>query len=114
MSSAKEWEFVVAPCHKKANESHPEAYPERTLGVNFREKHREWCRQVLPLPLYVERMNVLNLELEAKGFAILMLEELVGGRLYTGRLPPHQPTPRTHHCRPTHALARCGTRRAYV
>lgn len=80
---------MVAPSRKKANENHPEAYPERSLGVNFREKHREWCRQALPLPLYEERMRLLNLQLEAKGFAILMLEELVGGRLYTGELPPH-------------------------
>ena len=76
--SEQEWEFVLAPSQKKE-------YAER--GGDFRAEHPEWCRQALPLGVFELRMAQVNRKLAAKGLAQLIKEEVVGGRLYTGRAP---------------------------
>lgn len=73
--SSTEWAVVCAP--KKS-----EAYPER---VGYRERHPGWCRVPKPLQQMVEAMEEqCNAKLRAKSHSELILEELVGGRLYTG------------------------------
>lgn len=79
-TSAAEWEFVVQP-----NCEHPELYVER--GGNFRAEHPEWCRRPAPLAKYERRMQRMNAKLEAIGHVPMQIEEVVGGRLYTGAYP---------------------------
>ena len=76
-TSAREWEFVNDP-----NVESTERYAER--GGTFRETHPDRCRKPTPLAHYEEQMRRLNDELQGDGLAPLILEELVGGRLYTG------------------------------
>ena len=70
-----EWEVVCAPV-KEAQ------YPER---VGYRERHPSWCRVPTPLARMLVAMEEhCNCTLRAKGHSELILEELIGGRLYTG------------------------------
>ena len=83
VTSKEEWEFVVEPEDGKA-------YKER--GGGFREEHPEWCRRAIPLDVYEKEMERINAMLESKKHTPMVIEELVGGRLYTGpvraRWPP--------------------------
>ena len=75
VTSEKEWEFVTNPQEKFQ-------YSER--GGQFRDEHPTWCRRPLPLHDFEERMRGLNKKLDANGHTQMVVEELVGGRLYTG------------------------------
>ena len=54
-------------------------YPER--GDIARQ---EWRRKAMPIEELTRRMASRNKELAAAGHAALVLEEVIGGRLYTG------------------------------
>ena len=59
-----------------------DAYPERQ---GFREHHSQWCRSPKPLAELMELMEShANERLRAGGHSEMIVEELVGGRLYTG------------------------------
>ena len=75
VTSEKEWEFVTTP---------QENYDYSERGGRFREEHPTWCRKPLPLDNFEERMRELNKKLDANGHTQMVVEELVGGRLYTG------------------------------
>ncbi len=69
-----EWEAVIAP--------RPQMYPERR---GFREQHPEWCRVLKPLEEMINTMETdCNRRLRDDGHTEMIIEELVGGRLYTG------------------------------
>ena len=71
-----EWAIVVAP--EKDVE-----YPER---AGFREHHASWCRVPTPLEKMLEVMEAkCNAKLRQDGHSEMIREELIGGRLYTGR-----------------------------
>ena len=76
-TSAREWEFVNDP-----DLNDQERYAER--GGDFREAHPDRCRTPMPLEVYEKKMERLNEQLISEGLAPLILEELIGGRLYTG------------------------------
>lgn len=70
-----EWVVVCAP------EAGVE-YPER---AGYRERHSEWCRVPTPLSVLLQAMEEkCNEKLRADSHSEMILEELVGGRLYTG------------------------------
>jgi hypothetical protein len=74
-TSEVEWQFVCLPEAR-------DAYPERQ---GFREHHSQWCRSPKPLAELMELMEShANERLRAGGHSEMILEELVGGRLYTG------------------------------
>ena len=74
-TSETEWQFVVEP--------QGDAYVER--GGTFREEHPDWCRKPTPLAVYKKTMDTeINPKLEEAGQPALTVEELVGGRCYTG------------------------------
>ncbi|KAL1498967.1 hypothetical protein AB1Y20_013487 [Prymnesium parvum] len=74
--SRDEWEVAYEPFPEKE-------YAER---VNFKDEHPEWCRQVKPLSSFEPEMERINAKLSREGHALLIIEELLGGRLYTGPL----------------------------
>ena len=75
-TSILEWQFVWDPRESVG-------YVER--GGAFRDQHPEWCRKPLPLVVYKQKMEVeINPRLVDAGQPELILEELIGGRLYTG------------------------------
>ena len=77
--SVTEWEVVVEP---RAELVDADAYPERS---GLREHHREWCRRPVPLrELWGKAELTVNPRLERAGHSVLIEEELVAGRLYTG------------------------------
>ena len=70
-----EWAVVCAPQQSVL-------YPER---AGYREAHPGWCRVVTPLEAMLQAMEErCNVRLRAGGHSELIVEELVGGRLYTG------------------------------
>ena len=74
-TSEVEWQFVCLPEAR-------DAYPERQ---GFREHHSQWCRSPKPLAELMELMEShANERLRAGGHSEMIVEELVGGRLYTG------------------------------
>ena len=74
-TSEVEWQFVCCPEARNA-------YPERQ---GFREHHSQWCRSPKPLAELMDLMeSYANERLRAGGHSEMILEELVGGRLYTG------------------------------
>jgi len=74
-SSATEWAVVCAADAKAA-------YPERE---GYRTHHPSWCRVIQPLDVMLHEMEEqCNVKLRAASHSELILEELVGGRLYTG------------------------------
>ena len=93
VTSVKEWEFVMDP---KADFE----YSER--GGRFVDMHPEWCRKPRSPEVFQEKMAELNAKLESKKHTRMVLEELIGGRLYTGERkqcqqllqpPPSSPPP---------------------
>lgn len=84
-TSAMEWEFVLSPNVKSLD-----LYVER--GGDFRTAHPEWCRKPYPLAKFERRMKRLNDKLKAIGHVPMQIEEVVGGRLYTGA-PTNAPLP---------------------
>ena len=77
-TSAMEWEFVVSP---DTSSSAQNKYAER--GGDFRQLHPNWCRRPKPLSIMEEKMHLKNEELERAGQTKLVIEELIGGILYT-------------------------------
>ena len=77
-TSLEEWEFVVNP------NPNGTSYVERSDG--FDSEHPEWRRanHAQPLAFYAVRMDAQNARLKSKGHTAMTVEELVGGRLYTG------------------------------
>ena len=74
-TSAIEWALVTNPV--KGTE-----YPER---ANYREKHKELCRVPITLEKALEMMEEqCNEKLRADGHSEMIVEEYIGGRLYTG------------------------------
>ena len=78
----EEWEFVHNPDMSKV-------YAERGDRLEYgmgplRDSKPEWCRQRLALASLLEAMASKNKALGECGYAPLMEEEVVGGRLYTG------------------------------
>mmetsp|Transcript_34214 Transcript_34214/g.89391 ORF Transcript_34214/g.89391 Transcript_34214/m.89391 type:complete len:1055 (+) Transcript_34214:149-3313(+) len=72
--SKDEWEVAYEPIPDKE-------YAER---VGFKEEHPEWCRKVVPITEFEHDMEKNNQKLGKEGHALLIVEELLGGRLYTG------------------------------
>ena len=72
--SSDEWEVAFEPIPDKV-------YAER---VGFLEEHPEWCRKVLPITEFEQPMEKLNRKLLREGHSLLIIEELIGGRLYSG------------------------------
>ena len=57
-------------------------YAERS---GFRHLHPDWCRKPAPLAEELEvRMSAVNERLVAAGHTKMVVNELIGGRLYTG------------------------------
>ena len=78
-TSAVEWEIIYCP---KTGKTAKANYPER---AGLREFHPEWCRKIVPLEEMMEAMeNEANARLRKDGHTEMIIEELVGGRLYTG------------------------------
>ena len=78
-TSRDEFEFVVRPQPGKE-------YPERADIIG----HPELCRQPHPPESFLSVLHLKNAQLEAEGHPVLMKEEQIAGRLYTGpsgRLP---------------------------
>ena len=75
VTSELEWEFVTEPKEDKV-------YAER--GGRFKEEHPDWCRKAVSLQTYKVQMDEVNLKLAKAGHTLMILEELLGGRLYTG------------------------------
>lgn len=75
--SATEWEFAYD------GKKDPRSYPERK---DFREKHQEWCRKPVPVRDLMEELleKHCNGRLREEGHPLVILEEFLGGRLYTG------------------------------
>ena len=77
VTTKAETEWTVVCCPVKGAD-----YPERT---GYREHHPSWCRVPTTLDVIVHQMEEqCNKRLRAAGHSELILEELVGGRLYTG------------------------------
>ena len=75
-TTEREWEIVVHPDMEENN------YPER---VGFREHHPTWVRKPERLETMLQVMEeVCNSKLRLSGHSEMIVEELVGGRLYTG------------------------------
>jgi len=75
VTSEKEWEFAVEP-------QLDVKYAERS---GFRHLHPDWCRKPAPLAEELEvRMSAVNERLVAAGHTKMVVNELIGGRLYTG------------------------------
>ena len=75
VTSEKEWEFVVAP-------QLDVKYVERS--GDFRELHPDWCHKLVPPAELEVRMSAVNERLVAAGHTEMVVDELIGGRLYTG------------------------------
>ena len=75
VTSELEWEFVTELKEDKV-------YAER--GGRFKDVHPDWCRKAVPLQDYEEQMDEVNVKLAKAGHTLMVLEELLGGRLYTG------------------------------
>ena len=74
-TSEVEWEAVHSPVSGKQ-------YPERH---GFQKQHPECCRVVKTVPQMLQTMEVeCNEKLRKAGHSELIVEELVGGRMYTG------------------------------
>lgn len=100
-TSEDEWEFVATPDMERAGGGPKEPYaerydregPERAL----RATKPEWCRQPWPYAKLLAAATTQNAALEAAGYAPLVEEELVGGRLYTGPMArPKTRNPQPH------------------
>ena len=76
VTSEKELEFVVEPIVEEGR------YAER--GGGFRDNHPEWCRKPIPLSEFEAKMAEMNQKLTANEHTKMVIEELIGGRLYTG------------------------------
>eukprot|EP00966_Prymnesium_polylepis_P234964 5434566-Prymnesium_polylepis.1 len=76
--SKDEWEVAYEPVPEKVEAG---AYAER---VGFKEEHPEWCRKIVPISDFEGEMDKNNQKLGKEGHALLIVEELLGGRLYTG------------------------------
>ena len=73
-TSRDEWEVAWSPTPGKE-------YPE---VEGFREHHPEWCRQIRPITDFEGEMDRINSKLSSGGHAVLLLGEMLAGRLYTG------------------------------
>ena len=78
-TSVREWEFVAEP----RLDAPAGWYAER---AGFEQDHPEWRRSPLALDELSTRLTGFNAQLEARHQSTLILEEGVGGRLYTGPL----------------------------
>ena len=77
-----EWEFVCEPDMSKV---YAERGDRKEFGMGpLRSSKPEWCRQPLERARLLEEMAAKNAALQQCGYAPLMEEEVVGGRLYTG------------------------------
>ena len=83
VTSEKEWEFVTNP--KEGFE-----YSER--GGRFVDTHPEWRRKPLSLEGFKKKMAQLNTKLDGHAHTRMVVEELLGGRLYTGERHPATPS----------------------
>ena len=73
--SETEWQVVVAP--EKGAE-----YPER---LGYKENHPTWCRVPMTIEQMMDQMEEkCNSKLRLSGHSEMILEEMIGGRLYTG------------------------------
>jgi len=76
--SKVEWEFVNCP----RLTDYEDVYPERD---GIREANPEWCRKPMSMERFLERMEAeCNIRLRKENHSELIVEEIVGGRLYTG------------------------------
>ena len=51
---------------------------------DFRDLHPDWCRKLAPLAELEVKMSAVNESLVAAGHTEMVVDELIGGRLYTG------------------------------
>ena len=80
-TSEVEWEFVFCPDTSK---EYAERYDFEGPQKALRHTKPEWCRVPMTLESLRAKAEEPNARLEASGYARLVDEELVGGRLYTG------------------------------
>eukprot|EP00854_Cymbomonas_tetramitiformis_P008462 gene8462-10056_t len=72
-----EWEFVVSPLPGWQ-------YPCETLQAQQHARQAQHARQVIPLDTFLKVMETINIQLAAVGHTILLREEVIALRLYTG------------------------------
>eukprot|EP00966_Prymnesium_polylepis_P205751 4767784-Prymnesium_polylepis.1 len=80
-------------------------YPER--GWGFAEKHPEWCRVNKPITEFEGDMDRINRRLGKEGHALMIIEEMLGGRLYTGPMYHKVRAPPSPERSPLHAPYAC-------
>ena len=99
-----EWLYVVDPNGGMAHLG-LEAWPGERHSIE--EEHRRTHRNAPPLADFEPARQKINTQLAARSEPPLILEEMIGARMYTGCVysPPPLPSPRAHpHLHLTHAL----------